>query len=88
MSHSTSIFLWREFFQDMGSWTICPGWLQTVILLSNQDYLCEQLCQTEDFLSRLFFSLPNWKSFQNLSQQMLLSFIMTNGCLNHLSWVW
>jgi hypothetical protein len=32
--------------------------------------------------------LPNWKSCQNLCQQMLLSFMMVNGCLNHLSWVW
>jgi hypothetical protein len=32
LSHSTSSFLWF-FFQDRVSWTICPGWLRTMILL-------------------------------------------------------
>jgi hypothetical protein len=40
LSHSTSSFLWWVFW-DIVLQTICPGWLQTAILLRSYDYGCE-----------------------------------------------
>jgi hypothetical protein len=42
LGHSTSPFLWWV-FRDRVSWTICPGWFQTMILLISASWVASRL---------------------------------------------
>jgi hypothetical protein len=90
LSQSTSFFfffvkgffkLWFSKLFAQADIQLQSYWVPRIIGMSHR-------WQVKGFLSRLFFPLSNWKSFQNMCQQMFLSFMTINGFLNHLSWVW
>jgi hypothetical protein len=38
-----SPFMWWFYFQDRVSWTFCPGWLQTMILLISASWVARSI---------------------------------------------
>jgi hypothetical protein len=74
LSHSTSPFYVNAFFQDRFSWTICSGWLWTVILLISTSWVARIIvvshwCLALNFL--LIFSF--WLPLNHLEKSHILS---------------
>jgi hypothetical protein len=57
-----ALFLWRD-FQDRVSWTICPSWLQTLILLISASWVA-RIIGVECLALAAFLMKNPWDQFQ------------------------
>jgi hypothetical protein len=86
-------FVWKGFFWDRVSWTICLGWLQTAILLISISWIARitgmshwclvplsfKIWLTELLLAKIFFPFQNL-SLLNFSSMSYIVFFNSLNC--------